>query len=458
MTARILVVDDIEANRDLLETRLTAEYFNVITAGDGQEALKICSETSVDLVLLDIMMPGIDGFEVCEQLKANAATCHIPVVIVTALDEMADRVRGLQAGADDFLTKPVDEMQLLARVRSLLRLKMLTDELRLRAVTARDIGLDTLLSDKGDEGRVKPKVLVVDERTSSFERLVKPLRKSFEIVHAEEPQAAVMTAAEGDFDCVFVAARFAEFDALRICSQLRSLDRTRFVPIILVAETDDDDLVKRGLELGVNDYIVRPVDPNELTARLRTQVRRKRYHDSLRDNVATSIELAVTDGLTGLHNRRYLDTHLETLVARGLNRGKQLSLLITDIDRFKDVNDTHGHDAGDDVLREFARRLRDNVRGMDLACRYGGEEFVIVMPDTPPHIAAEVAERLRAQIESDDFSIENGARSIEVTVSVGVTSLIQSENETAKALLKRADEALYEAKQTGRNRVVSKAA
>jgi len=458
MTARILVVDDIEANRDLLETRLTAEYFNVITASDGQEALSTCAETPVDLVLLDIMMPGIDGFEVCEQLKANAATCHIPVVIVTALDEMADRVRGLQAGADDFLTKPVDEMQLLVRVKSLLRLKMLTDELRLRAVTARDIGLDTLLSDKGDEGRAKPKVLVVDERESSFERLVKPLRKNFEIVHAAEPQSAVMTAAEGDFDCVFVTARFTEFDALRICSQLRSLDRTRFVPIILVAETDDDDLVKRGLELGVNDYIVRPVDPNELTARLRTQVRRKRYHDSLRDNVAASIELAVTDGLTGLHNRRYLDTHLETLVARALNRDKQLSLLITDIDRFKDVNDTHGHDAGDDVLREFARRLRINVRGMDLACRYGGEEFVIVMPDTPPHVAAEVAERLRAQIESDGFSIENGARSIEVTVSVGVTSLIQSEAETAKALLKRADEALYEAKQSGRNRVVSKAA
>ena len=250
MTARILVVDDVEANRDLLETRLTAEYFNVITAADGQDALDICAGSPVDLVLLDILMPGIDGFEVCERLKANAATCHIPVVIVTALDEQSDRVRGLQAGADDFLTKPVNEMQLLARVKSLLRLKMLTDELRLRAVTARDIGLESLLSDDGGEDRPKPKILVVDERKSAFDSLVKPMRDAFAITHAPEPQSAVMTAAEGDFDCVFVAARFTDFDALRICSQLRSLDRTRFVPIILVADSEDEELIKRALELS----------------------------------------------------------------------------------------------------------------------------------------------------------------------------------------------------------------
>lgn len=459
MTARILVVDDIEANRDLLETRLTAEYFDVISAENGQQALDICASTPVDLVLLDIMMPGIDGFEVCERLKANPATGHIPVVIVTALDEMADRVRGLEAGADDFLTKPVNDVQLLARVRSLLRLKMLTDELRLRAVTARDIGLDTLFdAPEDDNGRKKPGVLVIEERQAAFDGLVKPLRNGFTIEHASDPQEGVFKAAENDFDCVFVAARFEKFDALRVCSQMRSLDRTRFVPIILVADADDDELIERALELGVNDYIVRPVDPNELTARLRTQVRRKRYHDGLRDNVAHSIELAVTDGLTGLHNRRYLDTHLETLVARAHSREKNLSLLITDIDRFKAVNDSYGHDAGDDVLREFARRLRVNVRGMDLACRFGGEEFVIVMPDTPAHVAADVAERLRAQIEEDGFVVSNGTHTLPVTVSVGVATLDREGGEDAKMLLKRADEALYEAKSSGRNRVVSRAA
>jgi two-component system cell cycle response regulator len=136
MTARILVVDDIPANVKLLEARLLAEYFDVMTAADGYTALAICERNQVDLILLDIMMPGIDGFEVCERLKASQKTAHIPVVMVTALVQPADRVRGLKAGADDFLTKPVNDLQLISRVKSLLRLKTLSDELRIRADTA----------------------------------------------------------------------------------------------------------------------------------------------------------------------------------------------------------------------------------------------------------------------------------------------------------------------------------
>src|SRR6478752_7428048 len=145
MTARILVVDDIPANVKLLEARLIAEYFDVLTASDGYQALAICDRNQVDLILLDIMMPGMDGFEVCERLKSNPKTSHIPVVMVTALDQPADRVRGLKAGADDFLTKPVNDLQLISRVKSLLRLKTLSDELRMRNETARNFGIEDLL-------------------------------------------------------------------------------------------------------------------------------------------------------------------------------------------------------------------------------------------------------------------------------------------------------------------------
>jgi two-component system, cell cycle response regulator len=455
MTARILVVDDVPANVKLLEVRLLAEYFEVLTASNGADALEACENGKIDVVLLDVMMPDMDGFEVCRRLKTDPATSHIPVVMVTALDHVSDRIRGLEAGADDFLTKPVNDLQLMTRVRSLVRLKMLTDELRLRASTTRNIGIEELLSRREPAGEPIPSILLIDERPTSGAEVADMLTETAKVDVATDPHVGFFQAAEEPYECVLVSTGFSEFDPLRLCSQLRSLDRTRFVPIILLAEKGEDDRIVRGLELGINDYLIRPIDRQELTARLRTQVRRKRYNDHLRASVTQTIEMAVTDGLTGLHNRRYLDSHLQTLFDRAVARRRPLSLMITDLDRFKSVNDTYGHDGGDEVLREFARRLRKNVRGIDLACRFGGEEFVVVMPDTEAEIAQKVAERVRAEIAEIPFGI-NG-ENVAVTVSVGVSSLKRSIDSVAD-LLKRADVALYEAKSGGRNRVVAKAA
>ncbi|MGR9553009.1 PleD family two-component system response regulator [Rhizobium leguminosarum] len=457
MTARILVVDDIPANVKLLEARLLAEYFDVMTAADGYTALAICERNQVDLILLDIMMPGIDGFEVCERLKASQKTAHIPVVMVTALDQPTDRVRGLKAGADDFLTKPVNDLQLISRVKSLLRLKTLSDELRIRADTAHTMGIDDLT--RAGEGRADEtaQVLLVDGRANSQERIIKALKPVADVLALSDPQAALFEAAESAFDLVIVNANFDDYDPLRLCSQLRSLERTRFLPVLIITEQGADDMVVRALDLGVNDYIIRPVDPNELVARSLTQIRRKRYNDRLRASVKQTIELAVTDPLTGLYNRRYLDSHLNVLFNRSMARGRPLSVLITDIDRFKHVNDTYGHDGGDEVLREFANRVRSTIRGADLACRYGGEEFVVVMPDTSPEIAAAVAERLRAAIENASFMLKHAGEALNVTASFGIASRITSVL-TPDQLMKQADLALYEAKNTGRNRVVAAAA
>ncbi len=457
MTARILVVDDIPANVKLLEARLLAEYFDVLTAADGHEALAICDRNQVDLILLDIMMPGIDGFEVCERLKANPKTNHIPVVMVTALDQPADRVRGLKAGADDFLTKPVNDLQLISRVKSLLRLKTLSDELRVRAETAHTMGMDELM--RIGDGRTEEvgQVLLVDGRANSQERIIKTLKPVADVVALSDPQAALFEAAENAFELVIVNANFDDYDPLRLCSQFRSLERTRFLPILIITEQGADDMVIRALDLGVNDYIVRPVDPNELVARSLTQLRRKRYNDRLRASVKQTFELAVTDPLTGLNNRRYLDNHLNVLFNRSMARGRPLSVLITDIDRFKQVNDTYGHDGGDQVLKEFATRVRSTVRGADLACRYGGEEFVVVMPDTSPEVAAAVAERLRAAIESTPFLLKSSGETLNITASFGISSRISSVI-TPDQLMKQADLALYQAKNTGRNRVVASAA
>jgi two-component system, cell cycle response regulator len=456
MTARVLVVDDVPANVKLLEARLSAEYFDVLTAMSGTEALALCDRADCDIVLLDVMMPDMDGFEVCRRLKSNPATHHIPVVMVTALDQPSDRVKGLEAGADDFLTKPVSDVALIARVRSLSRLKLMTDELRMRAVTSRDIGIESpereAIAEAGRNGRI----LIVDDRKSSNEHLAMILASEHQPEIEADPNAALFRAAEGNYDLLIVSLGLENFDGLRLCSQVRSLDRTRNVPILAIADADNHSRLVRGLEIGVNDYLSRPIDKNELAARARTQIRKKRYTERLRDNVQMSIELAITDALTGLYNRRYMETHVGSLVDQAVSRGKPLTVLVLDIDYFKSINDSHGHDAGDDVLREFAIRIRKSIRGIDLACRYGGEEFVVVMPETDLAVATMVAERLRRRIAAEPFAIQQGARSVEVTISIGIAALGPQDN--AASVLKRADQALYRAKRDGRNRVVPDAA
>src|SRR6266446_5693007 len=277
MTARVLVVDDVPANVKLLEARLSAEYFDVLTAVSGADALAICERAECDVVLLDVMMPDMDGFEVCRRLKGGISTHHIPVVMVTALDQPSDRVRGIEAGADDFLTKPVSDVALIARVRSLARLKLMTDELRMRAVTSREIGIESpereALTDAGRGGSI----LVVDDRTASSERLLGMLNGEHRVEIEADPNEALFHAAEGNYDLLIVSLALDNFDGLRLCSQVRSLERTRNVPILAIANVDNNTRLLRGLEIGVNDYLLRPVDKNELLARARTQIRKRRY-------------------------------------------------------------------------------------------------------------------------------------------------------------------------------------
>ena len=456
MTARVLVVDDVLANVKLLEARLTAEYFDVLTASNGPNALQICENGQVDIVLLDVMMPGMDGFEVCRRLKAKSATAHIPVVMVTALDQPADRVRGLQVGADDFLAKPVDEIALIARVRSLARLKVVVDELRARAATAISLGMpDPQVLGTGDKVR-GGRLLIVEDRASSSERLMAALTPAHEVEIETNPQEAIFKGAEGKYDLFIVSLGLRDFDGLRLCSQLRSLERTRQLPLLLLADLEDRTRILRGLDLGVNDYLTRPVDRAELLARVATQLRRKRYADSLRENVTASLEMAVVDPLTGLHNRRYLELHLASMMDAAAGRGRPCALMILDIDHFKAVNDSYGHAAGDEVLKGFSLRVKRVIRTVDLMCRLGGEEFVIVMPDTSHMVAMKIAERVRAAVEGEFFGIENGGRSIPVTVSIGLAERGQEAN--PENLFRRADTALYNAKNAGRNRVTSDAA
>jgi two-component system cell cycle response regulator len=449
MTARVLVVDDIPANVKLLEARLSAEYFDVLTAGSGQDAIDICERERIDVVLLDVMMPEMDGFETCRRIKANQKTHHVPVIIVTALDQASDKVRGLEGGADDFLTKPVDEIALITRVKNLARLKMLTDEMLMRALTGRQTGMseDAALIKALSEERAR--ILVVEDDARAATRLLEWLSPVHEPMAVEGPQAALRLLGEKEFDLLAVSLTLPDADALRLCSQTRSLDRTRHLPIIVLVEPGNEARLLRALDMGVNDYVMRPIDRNELLARVRTQVKRKRYSDHLRNRLEESIEAAMIDPLTGLHNRRYMECHLSTLVQEAQRANRSLSVLFADIDHFKQVNDTYGHLVGDLALKVVARCMAENLRPHDLLVRYGGEEFAVLLPDADLEEARAIAERLRAMIA--DTEIRSGDISLRVTLSIGLAPAMHEG--TLENLIREADHALYRAKELGRNRV-----
>lgn len=452
MPARVLVVDDILPNVKVLEAKLSAEYFDVLTAMSGREALDSMAEDPPDIVLLDVMMPGMDGVEVCRIIKGDPTLSHIPVVMVTALSDPSDRVRGLEAGADDFLTKPVNDVALFARVRSLVRLKMMMDEFRLREQTSSEFGVF------GDEGGVLQldahgaKILVVDDSAADGRVIQSTLDAEHDVTVVDNPEQALEAARNGVYDLIVVSLLLRESDGLRLCSSLRTMEETRQSSLLVLIEDTQVEQLAKALDIGVNDYLMKPIDRNELMARALTQIRRKRYQDKLRDNYQMSMAMAVTDVLTGLHNRRYMESHLGNLVRRAVEGARPVALVIMDIDHFKLVNDNHGHDVGDEVLKQFSDRIQQNVRGIDLAARYGGEEFIIVMPDTDLTVAQTVAERLRKFVADLPFKVSTKDGELDVTVSLGVT--VSGSTDSPETMIKRADEALYRAKNEGRNRVV----
>jgi len=295
--------------------------------------------------------------------------------------------------------------------------------------------------------------VIVDDNDRQAMRIMAELA----VEHRPVVEATVekaMLAVRGPVDLVIVNTGAKSFDGLRFAAHLRSDESTRNLPILAIYDPDDRGKAVKALELGVNDLLSKPIDPQELSARTRTQIKRKRYTDLLRNNLDNSLELAVTDPLTGLHNRRYMIGQLDALAQRSAKGGAPVACLLLDIDHFKKINDSFGHDVGDEVLREFAVRLASNVRAIDLPCRYGGEEFVTIMPDTSLDDAGRIAERIRRYISGSPFRVAQGSELLTVTISIGVSVMV-SEKDTPDALLKRADEALYEAKAAGRNRVIA---
>ncbi|HJD59667.1 MAG TPA: PleD family two-component system response regulator [Rickettsia endosymbiont of Omalisus fontisbellaquei] len=445
----ILVVDDIETNIKLLTAKLLKEYYTVLTANSGKEALAILKKEKIDIILLDVMMPEMDGFEVCKIIKTNSETTHIPVVMVTALSDIDDRVKGLEAGADEFLTKPINDTALFVRLKSLSRMKSLIDELKLRNSTNALLGVTNI---EMHDTFADKKILLINDDVVQAKNIKQMLLKITQNVKVISNSDELDIINEYTPDLVIISSTLENEDPLRISVILRGKAEISGVVIILQIDEDGMPLVVKGIELGINDYFVYPIEESELLARIRTQLRRKQYQDNLRNDLEQSVNLAAKDGLTGLFNRRYFDIHLKQMIEKANKESIKLYLLMCDIDNFKHVNDTYGHQAGDKVLTIVSRILKNTLRVTDLIARFGGEEFTILLTDIDISKAIETAERVRVKIEYMDFPIEDQIEPLKKTISIGVTEY--KKEESIESFIERADKAMYEAKTTGKNKVV----
>ncbi|WP_084794164.1 diguanylate cyclase [Pseudoponticoccus marisrubri] len=451
MAGRILVVDAVPTNRIVLRVKLSAAFYEVVQAGSGRAALELMRKMRPDLVIAAAELPDMTGRALCAELRRGAGERRLPVVIMHGEDDPGERLATLAAGADDVLARPIDDLVMLARLRSLLRACDAEAELQLRDDTRRALGLAEQGASYAPPALV---ALVPTGRDAVPPALVEGLRARIEDrVTVIEPDSALRES--GAVPDVFVIAEGpgGQGEGLALLPQLRASRRTRHAALIYVARPHQRRAAAAALDMGASDLLAAGPDPEELAIRLRTQIDRKRTADRLRANMRDGLRAAVCDPLTGLYNRRYALPHLSRLAERAGQQRRPYALLLADLDHFKAVNDVYGHAAGDAVLTVLAQRLRDNLRAADLISRWGGEEFLVAMPDTDRGAAQRTADRLCRVMAEAPVPLPDG-RLLTVTLSIGVACGPAGGDAQPLELIDSADQALYAAKDTGRNTVV----
>jgi len=295
------------------------------------------------------------------------------------------------------------------------------------------------------------RILVVDDNPDNVDLLTQYLSGlDYEVIPAYDGQEALLSVEREDVDLILLDVMLPGMSGFEVCRRLKAHEGTDFIPIVLVTVRDDTRSKLEGFAAGADDYITKPFDIEELSARVKSLLRIKMLQDQLREANANLAEMSVTDGLTGIYNHRHFIERLEGETARAMRHQRPLAVIMLDVDHFKQVNDQHGHLFGDYVLVKLGKLMTTIARAGDLVARYGGEEFVVLVTETDG--AAMLAERIRQGVERAEF--ENDGHRADIRLSAGVCQALPGTVENGNELLRIADEALYEAKQSGRNRVV----
>lgn len=461
MAGRILILDSVATNRIVLKVKMTAAQYDVDTCATHDEALAAIDLQKPDLLLINMSDPVEDRHAFCRALRQKRETAELGIICVGVADTARARFAAIDCGADDVLPRPISDTLMMARIRNLLRHRNIGLEWQLRDGTRRALGFEEAAAP-----RLRPVQAFMVSQRPQFSKTVgqhvnRALRMSVPVLASLGTLNGTSLTVEAELLIVDGASReTSSTDVFRLIAELQTRPATRQAALLAVLPAGEDEMAGMALDLGADDVVFDTIEAEELELRLHSLTLRKAQRDQMNQTVRNGLNAAVTDPLTGLYNRRYAEMHLSQIGQQARQTGKDYTLMLIDIDHFKSVNDTFGHPAGDEVLKNLANRLRRNLRPVDLLARVGGEEFLVIMPATSDELARLAADRLRRLVNDEPFWIGKDKDRLPVTISVGVAvDRAASPEPKATELISRADKALYRAKASGRNMVsVSKAA
>ena len=451
---KVLIADDSQVALSSLEKMLSSGLFQTIRASNGKEAYDKALCELPDLILLDVMMPEMNGFEVAKILKEDSRTRSIPIMMVTALDDPEHEHAGREAGAEEYLAKPVRPRELLARAKSLIALRQYRDQLIIRKHSQWSFIVDKHSDDAGPEPQKEPPLVLLVEDNESDAELVRHLLKDLplRLERLANGADAVELCQTGRVDLMLLDILLPGLNGFEVCRQVKSSEKGKDLPIVVITCLEDMDSRLKCIELQTDDFLVKPIVGRELQARVKILLEKKQQLDKLRSHYELALNSAVVDWLTGLYNHGYFRKFLDLEIKKSLRQRYPVTLIMIDVDNFKAVNDAYGHPAGDVVLQELAKVVRKAVREVDLVARYGGDEFAVVLPYSDGRGALRVAHRIDEAIKTHGFSPKASAQKTQLTVSMGVAGYPEDAVHVDE-LIHSADQKLYMAKTKGKNRI-----